>query len=124
MKLVLDMTEYSVHGAREALNVSLAQYEPLMLVVAATATCFLLSIATSAVNSAVLVLSGDVKPKVLEGRDNFNESTSCENPLSVASPLMTELQGLFEQLIIPETPHSAYDKAAQYFQIKLRDVLL
>jgi hypothetical protein len=60
MKLVLDMTEYSVHGAREALNVSLAQYEPLMVVVvAAMATCFLLSIATSAVNSAVLVLSDD-----------------------------------------------------------------
>ncbi len=55
MKFVLDMTEYSVHGAREALNVSLAQYEPLMLVVAAMATCFLLSIATS----AVLVLSDD-----------------------------------------------------------------
>jgi hypothetical protein len=26
MKIVLDMTEYSVHGAREALNVSLAQF--------------------------------------------------------------------------------------------------
>ncbi len=37
---------------------SLAQYEPLM-VVAAMATCFLLSSATSAVNSAVLVLSDD-----------------------------------------------------------------
>jgi hypothetical protein len=59
MKLVLDMTEYSVHGAREALNVSLAQYEPLMLVAVAMATCFLLSIATSAVNSAVLVFSDD-----------------------------------------------------------------
>ncbi len=59
MKLVLDMTEYSVHGAREALNVSLAQYDPLMLVAAAMATCFLLSIATSTVNSAVLVLSDD-----------------------------------------------------------------
>jgi len=59
MKLVLDMTEYSVHGTREALNVSLAQYEPLMLVAAAMATCFLLSIATSPVNSAVLVLSDD-----------------------------------------------------------------
>jgi hypothetical protein len=59
MKLVLDMTEYSVHGAREARNVSLAQYEPLMVVAAAMATCFLLSIATSAVNSAVLVLSDD-----------------------------------------------------------------
>jgi hypothetical protein len=46
-----------VQDAREALNASLAQYEPLMLVVAAMATCFLLSIATSAVNSAVLVLS-------------------------------------------------------------------
>jgi hypothetical protein len=57
MKLVLDMTEYSLQDAREALNASLAQYEPLMLVVAAMATCFLLSIATSAVNSAVLVLS-------------------------------------------------------------------
>ncbi|CAM6026025.1 unnamed protein product [Sphagnum balticum] len=59
MKLVLDMTEYSVHGEKEALNVSLAQYEPLMLVAAAMATCSLLSIATSAVNSAVLVLSDD-----------------------------------------------------------------
>ncbi len=59
MKLVLDMTEYSVHGAREALNVFLAQYEPLMLVAGAMATCFLLSIATSAVNSAVLVFSDD-----------------------------------------------------------------
>jgi hypothetical protein len=48
-----------VHGAREAPNVSLAQYEPLMLVVAAMATCCLLSIATSAVNSAVLVPSDD-----------------------------------------------------------------
>ncbi len=59
MILVLDMTEYSVHGAREALNVSLAQYEPLMLAAGAMATCFLLSIATSAVNSAVLVFSDD-----------------------------------------------------------------
>jgi hypothetical protein len=33
MKLVLDMTEYSVHGAREALNVSLAQYEPHFITV-------------------------------------------------------------------------------------------
>ncbi|CAM6025813.1 unnamed protein product [Sphagnum balticum] len=53
MKLVLDTTEYSVQDAREALNASLAQYEPLMLVVAAMASCFLLSISTSAVNSAV-----------------------------------------------------------------------
>ncbi len=48
-----------MHGAREARNVSLPQYEPLMVVVAAMATCFLLTIATSAVNSAVLVPSDD-----------------------------------------------------------------
>jgi hypothetical protein len=57
MKVMLSMTEYSVQDAREALNASLTQYEPLMPVVAAMATCFLLSIATSAVNSAVPVLS-------------------------------------------------------------------
>ncbi len=68
-KLVRDVTECSVQGAREALNASLAQYEPLMLVVAAMATCFLLSIATSAVNSAVLVLSDNGYFSVSLSRD-------------------------------------------------------
>ncbi|KAH8946734.1 hypothetical protein BDL97_11G001400 [Sphagnum fallax] len=51
------MEQYSVQAVREALNASLAEYEPLMLVVAAMATCFLLFIVTSTVSSAVLVLS-------------------------------------------------------------------
>lgn len=56
-KFVLGMEQYSVQAVREALNASLAEYEPLTLVVAAMATCFLLFIVTSTVSSAVLVLS-------------------------------------------------------------------
>ncbi|CAM6052283.1 unnamed protein product [Sphagnum compactum] len=51
------MEEYSVHGVRDALNATLAEYEPLKLVLAAFLTCFLSSIVTSAISSAFLALS-------------------------------------------------------------------
>jgi len=57
MKFVLAMEDYSVHGVRDALNATLAEYEPLKLVLAAFLTCFLSSIVTSAISSAFLALN-------------------------------------------------------------------
>ncbi|CAM6002199.1 unnamed protein product [Sphagnum balticum] len=65
MKFVLAMEEYSVHGVRDALNATLAEYEPLKLVLAAFLTCFLSSIVTSAISSAFLALSDNGLKSIL-----------------------------------------------------------
>ncbi|CAK9866983.1 unnamed protein product [Sphagnum jensenii] len=59
------MEEYSVHGVRDALNATLAEYEPLKLVLAAFLTCFLSSIVTSAISSAFLALSDNGLKSIL-----------------------------------------------------------